>query len=60
VCKNMCLSGQKWLMTGNPCSAVSSGDGLNAKQTDSAQMKADFRLQLTVPDGPPGPEALFM
>jgi len=47
-------------MTGNPCSAVSSGDGLNAKQTDSAQMKADFRLQLTVPDGPPGPEALFM
>lgn len=47
-------------MLQNPCSAVSFGLILTAKQMDSTQAKAEFRLKLTIPDGPAGPEALFI
>lgn len=45
---------------GKACSTVHSGIILAAKQMDSAQVKAEFRLKLTIPDGPAGPEALII
>lgn len=47
----MCPLGQTCMM-GKPFSAVNSGITLIAMQVDSAQVKAEFRLKLTIPDGP--------
>lgn len=57
--KDMSPSGQKCMMMGKHCSAVNSAVTLTANQMDSAQVKAEFRLKLTVPGRPAGPEALF-
>lgn len=58
--KSTCPSGQKCMTIGKPCSTVNSGVTLTAKQMDSAQVKAELGLKLTIPDGPTGPEALFI
>lgn len=47
----MCPFGQNCMM-GKPLSAVNSGIALIAMQVDSAQVKVEFRLKLTIPDGP--------
>lgn len=44
--------GQKCVTMGKPLSTVSSGITLTAKQVHSAQERAEFRLKLTIPDGP--------
>lgn len=58
--KSTCPSGQKCMTIGKPCSTGNSGVTLTAKKMDSAQVKAEFGLKLTIPDGPTGPEALFI
>lgn len=56
----MCPSGQKGMRMGKARSIVHSGITLTAKQMDLAQVKAELRLKLTIPDGPAGPEALII